>query len=81
MHNARLLAKLDASSGDWQIKVDEESSKLLTFSTPFGRLRLTRLPYGIQSTSEVFQQDIKEIIQGCKGARYSQDDIIYEDQP
>ena len=32
-------SKLDASSGYWQIKANEESSKLLTFNTPFGRHR------------------------------------------
>ena len=76
MHHAKFLTKLDASSGYWQIKVDEESSKLLTFSTPFGRLRFKRLPPGIHSASEVFQKDIEEIIEGCEGARNSQEDII-----
>ena len=38
MHHAKFFTKLDASSGYWQIKVDDESSKLLTFSTPFGIL-------------------------------------------
>eukprot|EP00795_Rhopilema_esculentum_P005597 gene5597-10802_t len=32
---------LDASSGYWQLPVDEESSKLLTFNTPWGRHRFT----------------------------------------
>ena len=76
MHHTKFFTKLDASSGYWLIKVDEESSKLLTFSTPFGRLRFKRLPYGIHSASEVFQKDFEEIIEGCEGARNSQDDII-----
>ena len=76
MHHAKFFTKLDASSGYWQTKVDEESSKLLTFSTPFGRLRFKHLPYGIHSASEVFQKDIEEIIEGCEDARNSQDDII-----
>ena len=38
---------LDASSGYWQLPVDEDSSKLLTFNTPWGRYRFTRLPFGI----------------------------------
>ena len=37
MSNAHLFTKLDASNAYWQIEVDEESSKLLTFNTPFGR--------------------------------------------
>ena len=35
-----------------------------------------RLPFGIHSASEVFQQNVAEIIEGCDGARNSQDDII-----
>ena len=57
------MLKLDASSGYWQIKLDEETSKLLTFLTRFGRLRL---PYEIHSASEFFQQDIAEVIEGCE---------------
>ena len=76
MHNANFFTKLDASSGYSQIEVDEESSKLLTFLTPFGRLQFKRLPYGIHSASEAFQQDIEEIIEGCEGARITRDDII-----
>ncbi len=55
MADACFFTKLDASSGYWQIKVDKESSKLLTFNTPFGRYRFLRLPYGVHSASEVFQ--------------------------
>ena len=33
---ASYFSKLDASSGYWQIKVDEQSSNLLTFGTPSG---------------------------------------------
>ena len=43
MSEAKYFSKLDASNGYWQIKVDEESSKLLTFTTPFGRHRFKRL--------------------------------------
>ena len=77
MHNVNFFTKLDGSSDYWQIKVDEESSKLLTFSTPLGRLRFKRSPYGIHSTSEVFPKDIDEIIEDCEETRNSQD----EDQP
>ena len=73
MHHANFFTILDASSGYWQIKVDEESSNLLTFSTHFGRLRFKHLPYGIHSAIEVFQKDIEEIIEG---ARNSHNDFI-----
>ena len=37
MSNAHLFTTLDASNAYWQSEVDEESSKLLTFNTQFGR--------------------------------------------
>ncbi len=73
---AKVFSKLDASSGYWQIKVNDESSKLLTFNTPFGRYRFKRLPFGIHSAAEVFQKKISEIISEIDGAANDQDDII-----
>ena len=76
MAGAIFFTKLDASSGYWQINVDKESSKLLTFNTPFGLYRFLRLPYGVHSASEVFQASVAEIIEGIDGCCNSQDDII-----
>ena len=56
MADANFFSRLDASIGYWQIKVDEESSKILTFNTPFGRYKSKKLPFGILSASEVFQK-------------------------
>ena len=53
MSGVTTFNKLDAS-GYWQIKVDEESSGLLTFGTMFGRYKFKRMPYGIHSASEIF---------------------------
>ena len=76
MTGARHFSKLETSSGYWHIKIDTESSKLLTFATPFGRFCLKRLPYGILNASGSFQSDISEIIEGLEGTRNSQDDIV-----
>jgi hypothetical protein len=37
MPEAKVFSVLDATSGYWQMKLNEESSKLCTFNTPFGR--------------------------------------------
>jgi hypothetical protein len=55
MPEAKVFSVLDATSGYWQMNLNEESSKLCTFNTPFGRYRFTRLPFGIKSAPEVFQ--------------------------
>ena len=72
----KVFTKIDASSAYWQIPVDLESSHLLTFSTPFGRYRFLRMPYGISSASDVCQLYISQVIDGIQGAANSQDDII-----
>ena len=76
MTSAHYFSKLDASNRYWQIKVDTESSKLLTFATPFRRFCFKHLPYSILCASEIFQADISEIIESLEGARNSQDDIV-----
>ena len=76
MADAKVFSKVDASSGYWQIKVTEESSNLLTFTTPWGRYKFLRLPFGIHSASEVFQVEVGNIIAGLKGCKNLQDDII-----
>ena len=70
------FSKLDASSGYWQIKVDEQSSNFLTFGTPLGRYRFKRLPYGIYSASKVFQRETTSFISDIPGRGNSQEDFV-----
>ena len=48
---ATLFSTLDAEKAFYQIQLGEESSKLLTFNTPFGRYRYLRMPMGIKVCS------------------------------
>ena len=75
---AKWFSKLDASIGFWQVKLAEESSKLCTFNTPFGRYRYKRLPFGINSATEVFSRIMAEIFQPIEGVETSVDDIMIE---
>ena len=76
MAGAQYFAKLDAISGYWQIKVDEASADLLTFSTPFGRYQFNRMPFGIRSASEIFQRIVERVIENVEGAMNSQDSYM-----
>ena len=76
MSKAKHFTKLDASCAYWQIQLDYESSKLLTFNSPYGRFRFLRKAYGIKSASDVCQYYISNIIEGLDGVVNSQDDII-----
>jgi len=51
---ATVFSTLDVEKAFYQIQLDEESSKLLTFNAPF-RYRYLRMPIGIKSVPEVCQ--------------------------
>lgn len=52
--NKKYYTVLDIKQGFYHIKLDEESSKICTFGTPFGYYRFLRLPFGIKSAPEAF---------------------------
>ncbi|XP_053326251.1 uncharacterized protein K02A2.6-like [Spea bombifrons] len=74
--NAKYFSKLDASSGFWQLKLDEDSSKLCTFNSPYARYRFLRLPFGIASAPEVYHKTIHMLYEHIEGVDTSMDDII-----
>jgi len=39
LSQAKVFTKIDARNGDWHVQLDDESSKLTTFDTPYGRYR------------------------------------------
>ena len=55
LEGAKKFSVLDASQCFNQVKIDTESSNLLTFNTPFGRYKYTRLAFGVKSAPEVVQ--------------------------
>ncbi|XP_021368026.1 uncharacterized protein K02A2.6-like, partial [Mizuhopecten yessoensis] len=73
---AKYFSKLDAKSGYWNIKLDEESSPLTTFNTPFGRYRYLRLPFGLKSSQDEFQQKMDECYEGLEGAVALVDNVL-----
>lgn len=73
---AKYFSVLDARSGYWAIKLTEESSKLTTFNTIFGRYRFRRLPFGIISAQDEFQRKIDETYEGLNGVVAIVDDIL-----
>lgn len=76
MSGACYFSKLDASSGFYQIVLDEESTKLCTFNTPFGRHCFQRLPFGISSAPEVFHKTVQQLFDGIEGVGVFIDDVV-----
>lgn len=56
LNDAKVFNTFDAKNGFWHVEVDEESSKLTTFNTPYGRYRWKRMPFGLSSAPEEFQR-------------------------
>ena len=76
LNGAKLFSVFDASNGFWQVELDEESSVLTTFNTPFGRYRWKRMPFGINSAPEVWQRRMREHIEGLKEVEVIADDFV-----
>ena len=54
--NCDTFSKFDVKNAFWHCELDEESSFLTTMITPFGRYRWSRLPFGVNVASEIFQR-------------------------
>lgn len=73
---SKCFTKLDCQKGFWQLKVSERTSKYLTFSTPWGRYRYLRLPFGICSAPEVFCEVMNRTLEGIENCEVAMDDIF-----
>ena len=76
MPGATVFSCIDASSGYWQIPLDEESSYLTTYNTRFGRYRYLRMPFAISSASEIWQCSMEEEFGDIEGAEIILDDLL-----
>ena len=74
--NVKVFSTTDAKSAFWHLKLDEESSYLTTFETPFGRFRWLRCPYGISPAPEIYQERMHAALSGLKGIYCIADDIL-----
>lgn len=75
-HSPPLRKLLDAKSGFWQVKLEEASSYLKTFSTAFGRFRWRWMPFGISSAPKVWHQRMNEIGEGLSRVEVIADDFL-----
>jgi hypothetical protein len=76
LSGANYFGVCDARSGYWTIKLDEESSYLTTFNTPFGRYRFLRLPFGLNTSQDIFQKRVDQTYEGLEGVEPIADDIL-----
>jgi hypothetical protein len=76
LSGSTIFSKLDANNGFWQIPLSEESKKLYSFITPFGRYEFNKLPFGISSAPELFQKRMSKILAGLEVVVCQIDDVL-----
>jgi hypothetical protein len=76
LHNAKVFSVLDARNGFWHVELDEDSSKLTCFNTPFGRYRWLRMPFGIKSAPEEYMRRQQQALEGLQGVKSIADDLL-----
>lgn len=60
----------------YHIQLDEESSDLCTFITPFGRYRFLVMPFGLSCAPEVYQMIMDSIFEDCPDIDPYFDDVM-----
>ena len=71
---------LDAVDGVHSVELDDESSKLTTFISPWGRFRYLRFPQGHISAGDAFNSRVQEILSGIpRLVRVVDDMCIFDD--
>lgn len=74
--NKRVFTVLDLKDGFWHATLDEESSLLCSFSTPYGIYRFRKMPFGISCAPEIFQYLTDQAFNGTGAIFYFDDGLI-----
>lgn len=76
LRNMQYFSVLDLKEGFWQVEMTEKAKSYCTFSTPFGCYRFNRLPFGIASAPEIFQNLNTKSFCSLQGVFVYMDDIL-----
>ena len=76
LNGAKVFSKLDLNQGYNQLELAPESRYITTFGTHLGLMRYKRLNFGIPSAAEIFQNVIRETLEGIPGTFNISDDIL-----
>ncbi|KAL2098368.1 hypothetical protein ACEWY4_007575 [Coilia grayii] len=76
LSRAKFFSKIDANMEFWQIPLTKDCAHYTTFITPFGRYFYNRLPFGISSAPEHFQNRMVKVTEGLEGVICHMDDVL-----
>jgi hypothetical protein len=72
----KVFSSADMKDGFWHLQLDDASSRLTTFETPFGRYRWKRLCFGVLPAPEIFTSRVNAAISGLSGIECIADDLL-----
>lgn len=72
----KVFTVIDLREGFWQVELDEKSSDLCCFNSPFGRFKFNLMPFGIYVAPEVFHKKMSQIFGVIDGVEVYFDDLI-----
>jgi len=61
---AKVFSTVDAENGFWHVELDNNSSHLTTFNSPFGRFHWRCLPFGLCTAPEESQRRLNHALEG-----------------
>lgn len=76
LSKAKVFTTLAARDEFYLISFDEQSSKLTTFWTPFGRYRYLRMPFGVNAAPEEFECKLHVHLSDLQCVEVLRDDIL-----
>ena len=76
LNGAKYFTVVDSTSQFFNHKLDEDSNKLTTFGTPFGRYSYLRMPMGASLSSDVYQYKVNGHLEDIKQCVAIADNII-----
>ena len=74
--DCQFFAKFDLKAAFWQIELEENSKNLTTINTTRGLYQFNRLPFGLKTSSAIFQKSMLIICEHLEGIVVYQDDIL-----
>ena len=76
LSGSTVFSKLDMNQGFHQCVLSKASRNITVFSTHVGLRRYKRLNYGISASPEIFQNEVRQALEGLEGCLNISDDII-----
>ena len=76
MKGFQFATTIDTSMGHWCVQLDLESQDKCVITTPWGRHAQTRLPMGLSSSANVFQERMSWLVEGIENVFVCVDDLL-----